>query len=328
MRPLLSVRNLQTTFTVGGQRIRAVDDVSFELAEGETLGVVGESGCGKSVTALSILKLIDPPGQISDTSSIEYEGENLLTLAPRDLRHVRGAEIGMVFQEPTTSLNPVLTIGTQISETIRAHRDIDRKGARARATEMLDLVGIPDPRERVGSYPHELSGGMQQRTMIAMALVCEPKILIADEPTTALDVTVQAQILDLLASLKRKLGMAMLLISHDLGVVAGLADRLAVMYGGQIVEQAPTVDLFAKPQHPYTEALLQAVPRLDRTASRLPVIPGSVPQAAAWPEGCRFHPRCSLAWDRCFRHMPQLTGSGPERTLRCWLSEEPNRRPA
>jgi oligopeptide/dipeptide ABC transporter ATP-binding protein len=328
MKPLLGVRDLRTTFDVGGQRVRAVDAVSFDLFEGETLGLVGESGCGKTVTALSILKLIEEPGRIADASRIEYGGENLLTLAPRDLRSVRGAEIGMVFQEPTTSLNPVLKVGSQISETLRAHREIDRKSAKARAVELLDLVGIPDPEERVGSYAHELSGGMQQRVMIAMALACEPKILIADEPTTALDVTVQAQILDLLANLKQKLGMAMLLISHDLGVVAGLADRIAVMYGGQIVEQGATADLFAKPQHPYTTALLQAVPRLDLVASRLPAIPGVVPQASAWPKGCRFHPRCTLAWDRCTEHMPELEEPGSGQAVRCWLVEEPERRPA
>jgi oligopeptide/dipeptide ABC transporter ATP-binding protein len=328
MKPLLCVRNLQTTFDVGGKTVRAVDAVSFDLFEGETLSVVGESGCGKTVMALSVLKLIDPPGRIADASRIEYNGRDLLTLPPKELRRVRGAEIAMVFQEPTTSLNPVLTVGTQISETLRAHRDIDRSGARARAVELLDLVGIPDASDRVGAYPHELSGGMQQRVMIAMALACEPKILIADEPTTALDVTVQAQILDLLADLKRKLGMAMLLISHDLGVVAGLADRIAVMYGGQIVEEAPTSDLFDRPQHPYTAALLNAVPRLDRVAERLPVIPGTVPQASAWPSGCRFHPRCSLAWDRCTAHEPQLTDVGSNKRARCWLLDEPERRPA
>jgi len=328
MKPLLSVRDLQTTFVVGGQTVCAVDGVSFDLFEGETLGVVGESGCGKTVTALSVLKLIDAPGRIADTSRIEYDGRDLLTLPPRELRRVRGAEIGMVFQEPTTSLNPVLTVGTQISETLRAHRDIDRTGATARSVVLLDLVGIPDAEDRVDSYPHELSGGMQQRVMIAMALACEPRILIADEPTTALDVTVQAQILDLLADLKQKLGMAMLLISHDLGVVAGLADRIAVMYGGQIVEQAPTADLFDQPQHPYTEALLQAIPRLDHSPNRLPVIPGSVPQASAWPEGCRFHPRCTMAWDRCAQHTPPLAESGTQRDVRCWLRDEPERRQA
>ncbi len=328
MKPLLRVRDLGTYFDVGGHTVRAVDGVSFDLFPGETLGIVGESGCGKTVTTLSILKLIESPGRIVEASRVEYNGRNLLTLAPRDLRRVRGAEIAMVFQEPATSLNPVLTVGMQISEAIRAHRDVDRRAARSRAIELLTLVGIPNSHDRVGAYPHELSGGMQQRVMIAMALACDPKILIADEPTTALDVTVQAQILALLADLKRKLGMAMVLVSHDLGVVAGLADRIAVMYGGQIIETATTEELFRRPEHPYTQALLEAAPRLDRVAKRLPVIPGVVPRAAAWPTGCRFHPRCRLAWDRCTRDTPPLSQARPTQWVRCWLLDEPDRRSA
>jgi oligopeptide/dipeptide ABC transporter ATP-binding protein len=324
MSVILSVRHLTTSFTTDSGTARAVDDVSFDLREGETLGVVGESGSGKTVTALSILRLVDSPGKVSHDSVVEYEGSNLLQLSPSELRRVRGAGIAMVFQEPTSSLNPVLTVGTQISETLRAHRDVSRREARARATELLDLVRIPDPAKRVDEYPHELSGGMQQRVMIAIALSCNPNILIADEPTTALDVTIQAQILELLIDLKRQFGMAMILITHDLGIVAGVADRVAVMYGGQIVEQASTPTLFEQPAHPYTMALLRAVPRLDRTVERLETIPGSVPSASAWPAGCRFHPRCPDAWDRCSSDVPPLQDAGPEHVARCWLVGRPN----
>ncbi len=327
MNPLLRVRHLRTTFTTDQGVARAVDDVSFDLAPGETLGLVGESGSGKTVTALSILRLIpEPTGEIADGSVVEYQGANLMTLAPRELRRIRGAEIAMVFQEPTTSLNPVLTVGTQIAETIRAHRRTKKKAARDRAVELLKLVEISDPEQRVDEYPHQLSGGMQQRVMIAIALSCEPKILVADEPTTALDVTIQAQILELLGDLKRRLGMSMILITHDLGIVAGLADRIAVMYGGQIVEDAPTATLFEQPAHPYTEALLRSAPRLDRQVSRLPVIPGGVPPATRWPAACRFHPRCAYAWKRCSEEMPPILGHSPEQQARCWLVEEPERR--
>ncbi len=326
MNPLLRVRQLSTTFTTEAAPARAVDNVSFDLYAGETLGLVGESGSGKTVTALSILKLIDEPGQISVDSVVEYRDTNLMTLKPRDLRHIRGAEIALVFQEPGASLNPVLTIGTQITETLHAHSRITRKQARERAIELLDLVGIGDPEHRVTSYPHELSGGMQQRAMIAIALSLNPKILIADEPTTALDVTIQAQILELLADLKRRLDMAMILITHDLGVVAGMADRVAVMYGGQIVEHAATRVLFETPTHPYTKALLRAVPRLDRPAGRLEVIPGNVPPATAWPAACRFHPRCSSAWERCGLESPSLLDVSGGHQARCWLVEEPARR--
>ncbi|MEJ2240053.1 MAG: ABC transporter ATP-binding protein [Gemmatimonadales bacterium] len=325
MSVVLSVRNLTTSFATESGTAQAVDDVSFDLLEGETLGVVGESGSGKTVTALSILKLVDRPGAISDISVVEYGGRNLLQLDPRELRKVRGAGIAMVFQEPTASLNPVLTIGSQISETLRAHRDVSRKEARERASELLDLVRIPDPTRRADEYPHELSGGMQQRVMIAMALSCNPNILIADEPTTALDVTIQAQILDLLVDLKRRFGMAMILITHDFGIVAGVADRVAVMYGGQIVEQAPTTKLFERPTHPYTRALLQAVPRVDLPVQRLDTIPGSVPSANAWPAACRFHPRCPKAWDRCSSDKPRQLATGTDHVARCWLVDEPER---
>lgn len=326
---LLSVRDLSVAFDSPEGEIRAVDGVSFDLRPGETLGLVGESGCGKTVTALSLLRLIPtPPGRIAPSSVIEFQGTNLLTLAPEALRQVRGAEIAMVFQEPAASLNPVLTIGLQITETLHAHRAISRRDARARAAELLDLVGIPDAHRRLDDYPHQLSGGIQQRVMIAIALSCEPKIVVADEPTTALDVTVQAQVLDLLADLRSRLGMAMLLITHDLDVLAGLADRIAVMYAGQLVESASAANVFASPAHPYTEALLAAAPRLDRPVERLPAIPGAVPQAARWPAGCRFHPRCRYAWDRCTHAAPSLQEVAPQRHNRCWLVDEPERRPS
>ncbi len=326
MNRLLRVEHLTTTFPTDRGIAQAVDDVSFDLFEGETLGIVGESGCGKTVTALSILRLIDAPGRIASESIIEYNGTNLVTLSRSELRKIRGAEIAMIFQEPTASLNPVLTIGSQIDEALRAHQSITRKAARQRTIELVDVVGIPEPQKVVKDYPHQLSGGMQQRVMIAMALSCNPRILIADEPTTALDVTIQAQILELLTDLKQRFGMAMMLITHDLGIVAGIADRVAVMYGGQIVEQAPTSELFENPNHPYTEALLRAVPRLDRQVARLDAIPGAVPPATEWPNGCRFHPRCLHTWDRCRQHHPDLLHTHDAREARCWLVEEPERR--
>jgi len=258
-------------------------------------------------------------------SVIEFEGRNLLALAPAELRAIRGNQIAMVFQEPMTSLNPVFTIGDQIAEAAIIHQGLSRKAARARAIEMLTLVGIPDPAERVDAYPHQLSGGMRQRVMIAMALVCHPKVLIADEPTTALDVTIQAQILELLERLQAELGMAVLLITHDLGVVAGQADRVIVMYAGQVVETATTTALFDQPLHPYTEGLMAAVPRIDAPKSRLQAIPGQVPAATAWPSGCRFHPRCPHAWTKCRIEEPPLLGTG-DHTARCWLVQEPARR--
>ena len=332
--PLLRVRELKTYFVTehGTGTARAVDGVSFDLYPGETLGIVGESGCGKTVTSLSILRLIpEPPGHIRPGSFIEFEGRNLLTLGARELRAVRGNEIAMVFQEPMTSLNPVFTVGDQIAEAAIVHQGLSRRAARAKAIEMLTLVGLPDPDERVDDYPHQLSGGMRQRVMIAMALVCRPKVLIADEPTTALDVTIQAQILELLDRLQAELGMAVILITHDLGVVAGTADRVVVMYAGQVVETAPTADLFARPLHPYTEGLLQSVPRLEAPRARLHSIPGQVPAATAWPSGCRFHPRCPYAWAKCAaEEPPPLDGGGgvgiAGHTARCWLLAEPARR--
>jgi oligopeptide/dipeptide ABC transporter ATP-binding protein len=320
MTSLLNVRDLTVHFDTAEGRALAVDGVSFRIDPGETVGLVGESGCGKTVTALSILRLLDDEAVTSGASVIEFEGTNLRNLEGEDLRAVRGAKIAMIFQEPSASLNPVLTIGLQITETLHAHRDIDRHAAKIRAIDLLDLVGIPEPDERFRAYPHQLSGGMQQRVMIAIALSCEPKLLIADEPTTALDVTIQAQILSLLLDLKTELGMAMMLITHDLGVVAGMADRVAVMYGGQIVEEAPTNQLFASPQHPYTRALLDAIPRLDKVTDLLAAIPGSVPPATAWPSGCRFHPRCEKRLERCATDAPDVFTAGPDRCTRCWLA--------
>jgi oligopeptide/dipeptide ABC transporter ATP-binding protein len=260
---------------------------------------------------------------------IEFEGRNLLTLAPRDLRAIRGNRVAMVFQEPMSSLNPVFTVGDQIGEAAIVHQGLSRADARSRAIEMLRLVGMPDPEERVDHYPHQLSGGMRQRVMIAMALVCHPRLLIADEPTTALDVTIQAQILELLARLQHELGMAIMLITHDLGVVAGTADRVVVMYAGQVAETATTAELFARPLHPYTEGLLASVPRLDTKRERLHSIPGQVPAATDWPVGCRFHPRCPYAWDKCrAEEPPLLAGSAPDHEARCWLVLEPARRRA
>jgi peptide/nickel transport system ATP-binding protein len=325
MTTVLSIRHLSTSFRTERGTAHAVDDVSLDLFEGETLGVVGESGCGKTVTALSILRLIEPPGEIADASVIEFEGVNLMDLRPAQIRRVRGAGISMVFQEPTASLNPVLTIGAQIAETLRAHQKIPRKAARDQSIELLELVGIPDPAKRVDDYPHQLSGGMQQRVMIAIALSCNPKVLIADEPTTALDVTIQAQILELLAEIRERLGMSVMLITHDLGIVAGIADRVAVMYGGRIVEQAPTRALYKEAHHPYTQALLRAIPRLDKPVERLETIPGSVPPATAWPKACRFHPRCKFVMDRCRTEEPPLLDVGEERKARCWLVEEAGR---
>ena len=328
--PLLRVRDLKTYFVTGrgAGTARAVDGVSFELFPGETLGIVGESGCGKTVTSLSILRLIpEPPGHIRPGSYIEFDGRNLLTLEPPDLRAIRGNRIAMVFQEPMTSLNPVFTVGDQVAEAAIVHQGLSRAQARARAIEMLRLVGIPDPETRVDDYPHQLSGGMRQRVVIAMALVCRPQILIADEPTTALDVTIQAQILELLERLQAELGMAVMLITHDLGVVAGTADRVVVMYAGQVVETATTKELFAGPRHPYTEGLMASIPRLDRPAERLYSIPGNVPAATHWPTGCRFHPRCPHAWDKCRQQEPPLLEAGSAgHTARCWLIQEPQRR--
>ena len=323
--PLLRVQDLRTYFHLGGAVARAVDGVSFEIRPGETVGMVGESGCGKSVTALSLLRLVDPPGRIEPGSSIEFEGRDLLKLDEEGIRQIRGNRIAMVFQEPMTALNPVFTIGDQVAEVARVHAGASRRAAWDRAVEMLNLVGIPDPRERAKSYPHQLSGGMRQRVLIAMALVMNPSLLIADEPTTALDVTIQAQILELLADLQQRLGLAVLLITHDLGVVAEVTSRVLVMYGGQIVERAPVRELFRNPRHPYTRGLLEAMPRLGRQRERLTVIPGTVPPPTRWPSGCRFRDRCPWAWQRCAdEHPPEYLVSDGH-NARCHLVDEPAR---
>jgi len=291
---LLEITNLTCSFRTAEGVARAVDDVSFSVMRGETLGVVGESGCGKTVTALAILRLIpSPPGKI-DAGKIVYKGTDLLALPEREMRKIRGNEISMIFQEPMTSLNPVFTCGYQIDEAVILHQKVGKREARERTIEMLHLVGIPDPPTCANSYPHQLSGGMRQRVMIAMALACEPELLIADEPTTALDVTIQAQILALLRELQQERGLAMLFITHDLAVVAQIADAVCVMYAGRIVEQAPAAELFGQPRHPYTQALLRSTPRVAQSVvgQRLPVIPGEVPRAGQRPPGCAFHPRC------------------------------------
>jgi oligopeptide/dipeptide ABC transporter ATP-binding protein len=324
---LLEVANLRTWFESQRGAIRAVDGVDFTLGAGRTLGIVGESGSGKSVTALSIMRLVERPGRIQEGSSVVFQGRELTALGETELERVRGSEISMVFQEPMTSLNPVYTVGEQIAESVRIHRGAHKKEAQARALEMLQLVGIPEAARRLRDYPHQLSGGMRQRVMIGMALACNPKLIIADEPTTALDVTIQAQILELLADLRERLGMAILLITHDLGVVAEMCDDVVVMYAGRVVERGPVNDVFSSPQHPYTEALLQSIPLLGMTqAEPLRVIRGSVPSPLDWPEGCRFRPRCDYAFEKCEQMPPLVSVDGQESA--CWLCEGGRRVPA
>ncbi|MFN4088658.1 MAG: ABC transporter ATP-binding protein [Alphaproteobacteria bacterium] len=318
--PVLEVRGLRTVFNTDRGRVAAVDGVSFSVGRGETLGLVGESGCGKSVTSLSIMGLIpNPPGQIA-AGQILFEGQDLVPLPEERRRRFRGHRMSMIFQEPMTSLNPVHTIGRQIGEIIRAHYDWDSQKVRARAIEMLDLVRIPSAAARLDDYPHHLSGGMRQRVMIAMALACDPTLLIADEPTTALDVTIQAQILDLLRDLQARTGTSVLIITHDLGVIAEIADRVVVMYAGQIVESAPVDALFDDPQHPYTIGLLGSIPRLGEERRRLSTIEGAVPSPQAMPKGCRFHPRCPFATDRCRQAPPPLEEIAPGHTAACWYA--------
>ena len=316
--PVLEIRDLRTYFHTEEGVARAVDGVSFAVGRGQTLGLVGESGCGKSVSAFSIMRLVPaPPGRI-EAGQILLKGRDLLALDEEEMRRVRGDDVAMIFQEPMTSLNPVLTCGFQIAEAVVLHQQVSMPEARTRAVEMLKLVGIPAPDQRSGEYPHQLSGGMRQRVMIAMALSCNPDVLIADEPTTALDVTIQAQILALLESLQRSLQMAIVLITHDLGVIAETADQVAVMYAGQIVEYAETPALFARPQHPYTCGLLRSIPRLDDAQERLDIIPGAVPDARAFPPGCRFAPRCPLADARCRAETPPLEETEPGHWASCW----------
>jgi len=321
MSDLLAVENLRTSFHTHGGVIRAVDGVDFSIAKGGTLGVVGESGSGKSVTALSIMRLVDLPGRVERDSSITFEGRDLAKLREDEMAKIRGNEISMIFQEPMTSLNPVFTVGDQIAESVRLHQAVGKKEADERALEMMRLVGIPSAEKRMRDYPHQMSGGMRQRVMIGMALSCNPKLLIADEPTTALDVTVQAQILELMKDLRDKLGMAILLITHDLGVVAEMVDEVAVMYGGRIVERGPVSETFANPQHPYTEALLTSIPLLGmRYTTPLKAIRGMVPSPLDWPRGCRFAPRCDYAFDRCTTELPPLFEVGRQESA-CWLCE-------
>jgi oligopeptide/dipeptide ABC transporter ATP-binding protein len=323
MEPLLDVKNLQTQFAIGGGIVRAVDGVSWDVRPGETVALVGESGCGKSVSALSVMRLVTRPAGRIVGGQVLFKGRDLLALTEDEMRRVRGREIAMVFQEPMTSLNPVLTIGRQLTETLEAHLDMPSARARERATEMLGLVGIADAGRRLRQYPHQFSGGMRQRIMIAMALACEPALILADEPTTALDVTIQAQILDLMKSLSRRLGVAMLMITHNLGVVARYADRVNVMYAGRIVERGTAREIYGDPRHPYTLGLLRSVPRLDEPRrARLVPIPGQPPDLARLPPGCAFVPRCSYAADRCREERPGLEELSAGHLSACWFARD------
>ena len=319
MDPVLSIRNLKTYFRTDDGDALAVDDVSLDVPAGKTVALVGESGCGKSVTSLSIMRLIpNPPGRIAG-GSILLAGRDLLRLSEAEMRGVRGNAVSMIFQEPMTSLNPVFRVGDQIGAAIRLHRGVSKDEARGQTIALLDQVGIPSPEERVDDYPHQMSGGMRQRVMIAMALASNPQLLIADEPTTALDVTIQAQILELLKSLQAQHGMAILLITHDLGIVAETADSVAIMYAGKIVEEAAVGELFANPKHPYTVGLFGSLPKMGDSRERLQTIPGQVPAATRFPSGCRFHPRCAHCMDICKTTMPATTVAAPGHTVACWL---------
>ncbi|GGA47141.1 ABC transporter ATP-binding protein [Paenibacillus physcomitrellae] len=320
---LVEFKNLKTHFHTSAGVVKAVDDVSFSIREGETLCVVGESGCGKSVTAMSLMRLIEtPPGEIAG-GEILFEGTDLLKLSKREMSRLRGNEIAMIFQEPMSSLNPVLTIGEQISEPLLMHKNMNRKEAKQRAIELITLVGIPRAEEIFHAYPHELSGGMRQRIMIAIALSCDPKLLIADEPTTALDVTIQAQILDLMRDIKTKVNTSIMLITHDLGVVAEMADFVVVMYAGKVIEEAPVIDLFKDPQHPYTKGLLKAKPVLNQKQDRLYSIPGQVPNPVELGNNCHFHDRCEFCMEICKTKAPPLRTHGESKhKTACWLYEE------
>ncbi|PKR77866.1 peptide ABC transporter ATP-binding protein [Halalkalibacillus sediminis] len=318
--PLLEIKDLQVRFKSDEGSVTPVNGVSFNVKEGETVAVVGESGCGKSLTSLSILGLIPPPGEISD-GSIHFQGKDLASLNKKQMRKLRGNEISMIFQEPMTSLNPVFTIGNQMLEVIKLHQNLEKKQATKKAVEMLDLVGIPDPEKVIKRFPHQLSGGMRQRVMIAIALSCNPKLLIADEPTTALDVTIQAQILNLMKNLKDKFNTGVVLITHDLGVVAEVADRVVVMYGGEVVEEATVHELFEDPVHPYTRGLLSSVPKMTGAVEELGAIKGSVPNPSSMPKGCKFHPRCPLATDLCVEEHPKLEETTPNHFKRCFHTE-------
>ncbi|MGN7387347.1 ABC transporter ATP-binding protein [Sporosarcina sp. SAFN-015] len=318
---LLEVRDLRTSFYTDDGEVKAVDGVSFTLPEGKTLGIVGESGSGKSITALSILKLIAANGKIIG-GEVKFKGEDLLSFSDKKMRDIRGNAISMIFQEPMTSLNPVFTVGQQISESLMKHQNLSKKAAYVKSIELLQLVGIPSPDKRVKQYPYELSGGMRQRVMIAMALACNPEILIADEPTTALDVTIQAQILRLIRDLQKRLGMSVMMITHDLGVVAETCEEVVVMYAGQVVEYSDVVTLFQKPKHPYTIGLMNSLPRHDMELERLESISGNVPNPKEMPIGCRFAPRCPAATDLCRNVMPELLKDEEGNDVRCWIYSE------
>lgn len=314
---LLEVINLTTTFPGDEGKVVAVDGVSFDIGQGETVGIVGESGCGKSVTSLSIIGLVAGSGGKIESGQILFNGEDLLKKSPKEMRKINGNQIAMIFQEPMSSLNPLLTIGRQLSETIVRHQKISKKEALARSVDLLDLVGIPNPQERIKGYPTQLSGGQRQRVMIAMALSSDPKLLIADEPTTALDVTIQAQILDLMKALKAKVGMSIMLITHDLGVVADMADRIVVMYGGQVVEMGTVQEIFKAPRHPYTKGLLKAIPRMSKSIEPLYMIPGAIPKPTEYPLGCRFYDRCDERGAICMT--PPPLDQSKSQFVRCWI---------
>lgn len=318
---LLKVENLKTHFFTDRGVVKAVDGVDFTLKEGETIGIVGESGCGKSVTAMSIMKLVDEPGEIVD-GSIMFDEKDVVLLSDKELRKIRGNDISMIFQEPMTSLNPVFRVGDQIIEVLQLHQDMNEEEARKRAIELFELVHIPRPSEVIDDYPHQLSGGMRQRVMIAMALACNPKLLIADEPTTALDVTIQAQILKLMNELKEKLDTAIMLITHDLGVVAQMSDHIIVMYAGKVVEDAPAEELFDNPSHPYTVGLLKSIPKLDSENEKLDTIEGSVPSPFDLPKGCNYYPRCPKRMEKCEVNKPDLYKINDTHKVRCYLYEE------
>ncbi|MCM3053812.1 MULTISPECIES: ABC transporter ATP-binding protein [Bacillaceae] len=319
---ILEIQNLQTSFFSDGKEIKAVDGVSFTIHKGETVGVVGESGSGKSVTSLSVMRLLhDTPGKIVG-GSICFNGKNLLELPEKEMRKIRGNEIAMIFQEPMTSLNPVYKIGKQLEEAIRLHLGYDKKQARAHAVQMLKLVGLPRAEELVNEYPFQLSGGMRQRVMIAMAMSCKPKLLIADEPTTALDVTIQAQILDLMRKLGQASDTSIMLITHDLGVVAEMCDRVVVMYAGKVVEETDVHTLFSEPKHPYTQGLLKSIPKLGEKVGKLDSIPGNVPTPDELPQGCKFATRCKFATEQCWKKEPQLDKISKDHKARCWLHQD------
>jgi peptide/nickel transport system ATP-binding protein len=318
---LLDIQDLRTYFYTENGIVPSVDGVSFQLKKGETVAIVGESGCGKSVTSLSIMGLVGAPGKVAG-GEINFDGKDLVNASKKEMRRIRGNEIAMIFQEPLTSLNPVFTVGSQVAEAIRLHQKASKEEAKEKTIELLKIVGIPRPDKVYSSYPHSLSGGMRQRIMIAMALSCSPKLLIADEPTTALDVTIQAQILHLMKELSRKNDTAIMLITHDLGVVAEMVDRVIVMYAGQVVEQTDVFSLFKEPKHPYTKGLLNSTPRIHELNEELASIEGTVPTPAEMPKGCRFHPRCPFAMEKCVTDEPQLEELREGHQVRCWLHEE------